>query len=502
MIYIRALHCVYFLQGYFERGKRHGHGLYRVGNGDVYEGAFAEDNYHGHGRMVYADGSRYEGNWSRGKWDGHGKLMFANFDLYEGDFRLNQRHGEGHFRMHGGGLYTGAWRYDEPHGVGRRAFASGAEYEGEWADGKMTGRGIYRSAEGHVYVGTFLDGRFHGEGTLVYINGDRYQGGFAHGVFFGFGRYDRADGSFYEGEYRAELRCGVTVKKVKEEKKEREGGIAQAAAVLRQRRASAVGSPDGVPPGGAKTALEAIMEAEAKRKRDLVEQFNAEGLEGKPGHILVGSEEDLAWLETGDRKHARTAPALDGKRHGAGTQGFANGAAYTGTWKLDKQTGYGVYRGPEGDGYEGTWVDGKRHGKGKAVFTNGGRQYVCPMGFTHDGTGACRFDGEWVADQMDGYGTLTCSDGREYRGTWRNGARSGYGVLVLLPPSVKGVGAVVVDEDGRRWSATYNAVREYRGDFRENDRHGEGVITLVNGDVYEGTFVRNRLEGLVRIKFT
>jgi hypothetical protein len=507
------------------RGKRTGTGLYRVGNGDVYEGAFVDDQYHGPGCMRYADGARYEGAWSHSRWDGRGKLHYANRDAYDGDFRLNQRHGQGHFRYDGGGAYTGGWRYDEPHGVGRRTFASGAEYEGEWSDGRMEGRGIYRSAEGHMYVGTFLDSRFHGEGTLVYVNGDRYQGGFAQGVFFGSGRFDRSDGSFYEGEYRAELRCGVTVRRERERRREG-SAFAAAAEVLRQRHASAAAAAaaaadgavgvdtaasgaggvvagEGAESGGdPTTALEAIVAAEKRKAQGYIERFNAEGVEGKPGHVLVGSAEDDAWLAAGDRQYARTAPALDGRRHGVGTQGYANGAVYTGRWKLDAQTGYGVYRGPDGDSYEGEWREGRRCGKGKATFCNGGRAYVCPMGYTHDGMGACVYDGEWTDNRMEGYGVLTCGDGREYRGTWRGGQRHGYGVLVLIPPGVRGVGNSVLDEDGRRWSATYTAVREYRGDFRESDRHGEGAVTLVNGDVYEGTFIRNRLEGLVRLSFS
>jgi hypothetical protein len=498
-------------QGQFFRGKRHGQGMYRVGNGDIYEGAFVNDHYQGHGIMRYGDGARYEGNWSQSKWDGKGKLLYANFDLYDGDFRLNQRHGEGHFRYHGGGFYTGAWRFDEPHGVGRRLFASGAEYEGEWSDGKMCGRGIYRSAEGHMYVGTFLDNKFHGEGTLVYVNGDRYQGGFAQGVFFGYGRFDKVDGSFYEGEYKAELRCGVTVKKEKNK-----GGIkiysqfaAAAAAVKKKREEKEAKKAEGIDVGDAEeeetTALEEIIALEKKAKQEAVDRWAAEGLDGRPGHILVGSLEDELWRTSGvaeDRTLARSAPAMDGKRHGVGTQGYANGAVFTGLWKLDVPGGHGLYRSPEGNSYDGEWKDGKRHGPGKAHFSNGGKPYVCPMGYSHDGMGSCRFEGDWVNDQMDGYGVLTCCDGREYRGTWRNTLRHGFGVMVLIPPTVKGIGNNVYDEDGRKWSATYTAVKEYRGDFRDGDRHGEGKIALVNGDTYEGTFNRNRLEGLVKITFT
>ena len=53
--------------GEYQRGKRHGHGVYSFPNGDCYVGQYADDLPHGHGVYHFASGQRYEGNWQQGK---------------------------------------------------------------------------------------------------------------------------------------------------------------------------------------------------------------------------------------------------------------------------------------------------------------------------------------------------------------------------------------------------------------------------------------------------
>jgi hypothetical protein len=46
--------------------QRHGKGLYRLNNGEVYDGNFMNGEYDGFGMMIYLSGDVYEGDWRRG----------------------------------------------------------------------------------------------------------------------------------------------------------------------------------------------------------------------------------------------------------------------------------------------------------------------------------------------------------------------------------------------------------------------------------------------------
>ena len=506
-------------QGEWVAGLRHGKGMQRASNGDVYEGGYAHDRACGHGVMRYASGVMYNGAWKDDRWDGEGKLFESSDTSYVGAFRLGVRHGHGKQRYHAGGTYTGAWRMGQRHGIGRRVWASGAEYEGEWVDDVMCGRGIYRSAAGSTYIGSFADDRFHGEGTYVGVDGTRYQGWFHAGAYVRTGWVRRPDGGSYRGEYNALLRCGVTLEVTS--KKPKVGMATMFAASAPGTGVSSSGGAGGG--GGGAAAAAAVMaarsgsddaeeEEEGSAGGGLMAVFGAEREDAdaraaakrfktktRPGHVIAGSDEDLAWLALGgERVKARTAPAADSRRHGRGVQTWAGGTRYEGDWYQDEQHGHGVYTTPNGSTYDGDWEHGGGQGRGRATYTNDGLPFTCPLGSRHDGAGECVYEGSWERDEFDGHGTFTCADGHSYTGYWRAGKKHGNGVLILIPPSVTGIGADRVDSAGRKWSATYTAMREYRGAFDDGDRHGEGAALLVNGDELMGTFVRNKLEGLVR----
>ena len=44
---------------------RHGNGMYRYSNGDIYDGSWANGNQEGEGLLLYASGNRLEGEYSR-----------------------------------------------------------------------------------------------------------------------------------------------------------------------------------------------------------------------------------------------------------------------------------------------------------------------------------------------------------------------------------------------------------------------------------------------------
>jgi hypothetical protein len=70
-------------RGQFEKGKRHGYGVYLGLDGRRYEGGFKNGSAHGHGISTWPDESVYHGEWKEGQ--RHGKGVFTcsvtNMDL-------------------------------------------------------------------------------------------------------------------------------------------------------------------------------------------------------------------------------------------------------------------------------------------------------------------------------------------------------------------------------------------------------------------------------------
>ena len=72
---------------------------------------------------------------------------------------------------------------------------------------------------------------------------------------------------------------------------------------------------------------------------------------------------------------------------------------------------------------------------------------------------------------MHGNGSYVWSDGRRYEGMFRDGVRSGVGVL------------------------TWPTGNKYEGQFLEDHRHGRGVLHWADGVIYRGLFSLNQMNG-------
>ncbi len=55
---------------------------------------------------------------------------------------------------------------------------------------------------------------------------------------------------------------------------------------------------------------------------------------------------------------------------------WPNGQVYDGEFKADDCNGFGTLHYPDGKRYEGNWKDGKKHGKGTYVWPNGAKYIV------------------------------------------------------------------------------------------------------------------------------
>ena len=81
-----------------------------------------------------------------------------------------------------------------------------------------------------------------------------------------------------------------------------------------------------------------------------------------------------------------------------------NEYSYEGGYVNDLYEGFGIYRWPSGDKYEGNFKGGKKNGQG--LWT---------------GCDGCSYEGEWVDDLCEGFGVFRRSDGSFYRGYFKKG---------------------------------------------------------------------------------
>eukprot|EP00968_Pinguiococcus_pyrenoidosus_P011558 scaffold935_cov248-Pinguiococcus_pyrenoidosus.AAC.17 len=85
--------------GFWNRDRRHGRGVWtaidEMGGSWRYEGDFADDVIEGVGVQTFPDGSLYAGEWQGGRQNGHGSWSEPSGVTYHGEFRNNMRHGYG-----------------------------------------------------------------------------------------------------------------------------------------------------------------------------------------------------------------------------------------------------------------------------------------------------------------------------------------------------------------------------------------------------------------------
>jgi 1-phosphatidylinositol-4-phosphate 5-kinase len=89
---------------------RHGKGVFRYCNGDVYDGYWRNDLKHGIGTYHSEHGNSYEGEWVVDMMHGVGVMRFQNGDSYQGQFDCGVIHGSGIYTLCNGEiLHDGEW---------------------------------------------------------------------------------------------------------------------------------------------------------------------------------------------------------------------------------------------------------------------------------------------------------------------------------------------------------------------------------------------------------
>ena len=164
-------------EGYFQNGKKNGHGKYIWADGTVYDGEWKDGRRCGYGVLTSAKGWTYEGEWKDSRMSGQGRYTFAPGSYYEGTLENGNFEGRGKRVYDGGDVYEGQWHEDKRSGHGTYTWADGDTFEGEWKDDKRCGHGkltLYGKVPGtgEVYVkrsydGGWLDSKEHGHGVCI-----------------------------------------------------------------------------------------------------------------------------------------------------------------------------------------------------------------------------------------------------------------------------------------------------------------------------------------------
>ena len=127
--------------------------------------------------------------------------------------------------------------------------------------------------------------------------------------------------------------------------------------------------------------------------------------------------------------------------------------------------------------YIGEFQNGLKHGKGN-LFTKENNKF--------------NYDGDWVNDKIDGYGTLF-NFGEKYIGNFKKGKKCGEGTLY------KNNGDIVEGEffEGKikKGKIMFKNEDEYEGEFSNGKINGKGKYKYKNGDIYEGFFENELFNG-------
>jgi len=145
------------------------------------------------------------------------------------------------------------------------------------------------------------------------------------------------------------------------------------------------------------------------------------------------------------------------KMQGQGTYHYSDGSVYTGQWLKGKRMGACTYTKKNGDKYEGNWLDNGAQGLGKMKYQDGSV-----------------YEGEWFANIQHGNGKMLEKDGNYYDGQWDKDKMTGAGIKT-------------------------NGRSTYTGKIIDGVPSGEGFMRNAKGDVYMGTFIDAKADGIGRM---
>lgn len=167
-----------------------------------------------------------------------------------------------------------------------------------------------------------------------------------------------------------------------------------------------------------------------------------------------------------------------GNKHGMGSIAYSNGDHFNGDFKEDNLwEGKGKVSESDGRTYKGEFKNGNWHGNGRYSWPNGD-EYI----------------GEWMDGKRHGEGVATFSSGHRYVGKWMNDESSGH-FRVTYPSGGEYNGNVLGGSRHGQGTLSYSDGTKYIGSWKNDDRHGKGTYTWPSGQKYIGEWVGNIRNG-------
>ncbi|XP_074534424.1 junctophilin-3 [Halichoeres trimaculatus] len=355
------------------------------------------------GRFNFDDGGSYCGGWEEGKAHGHG---ICTGPKGQGEYCGSWAHGFellGVYTWPSGNTYQGTWAHGKRHGVGVENKGRWV-YKGEWTHGFKGRYGVRESlGTSGKYEGTWNNGLQDGYGTETYSDGGTFQGQWVGGMRHGYGVRQSVPYGM-AAVIRSPLRTSINSLRSGSEHSNGTALLDRTGAVVpgphpgpgtlttsvSMCSTGSSGSSPAVSRGG--FVLTAHSEAEllkGKRKGGLFRRSILSGLKLRKSESRSSlasqrskqssfrSEAGMSTVSSAASDINSTISLGDADTDLAVADDEVDATAtetYSGEWKNDKRTGFGVSRRSDGLQYEGEWLSNKRHGYGCTAFPDGTKE--------------------------------------------------------------------------------------------------------------------------------
>ncbi|KAJ2953688.1 hypothetical protein O0L34_g1305 [Tuta absoluta] len=333
-------------------------GRFDFDDGGTYCGGWEDGKAHGHGVCTGPKGQgAYAGSWHFG-FEVSGVYTWPSGSSFEGQWQNGKRHGLG-VETRDRWLYRGEWTqgYKGRYGV-RQSTVSNAKYEGTWANGLQDGYGTETYADGGTYQGQWMRGLRHGYGVRTsapFGLASHYRGG--HHRDHRGSQTSLADAGTPDPSERRNVRMddargGFVLKASSDEPTGRRGSLVEKKK------------------GGLLSKLRKQRSTGELDKRGTGASVRSGGSGGSASSWVSSVESShSAMTHASLHTNSNASFVVEDEHLDAGVT-----ETYSGEWKNDKRTGFGVSERSDGLRYEGEWFANRKYGYGVTIMRDGTRE--------------------------------------------------------------------------------------------------------------------------------
>nr|CDJ95478.1 MORN motif domain containing protein [Haemonchus contortus] len=326
------------------------------------------------GRFDFDDGGTYVGGWEEGKAHGHG---VCSGPQGKGEYAGAWHYGfevSGAYYWPSGNTYHGQWQNGKRHGLGVEQRGRWT-YKGEWTQGQKGRYGVRNSATSQArYQGTWSGGYHDGYGTEIYVDGGNYQGQWLRGLRHGYGtRRSATHGQAAKLRPKSHTHASLTSlrsgrgdeENEDEEEKEQQNGRsgfvlkANSNAPARRRRSLSERSL-----AVKRTLLSGLRIKKQHSTGDIHQRVTS-----TPGSLRSSGSTMSCTSEDSLHHHHKSYASTEEEPIDESVTEF-----YSGEWKNDSRSGFGVCERSDGLRYQGEWANNTKNGYGATTLRDGTRE--------------------------------------------------------------------------------------------------------------------------------